>query len=305
MKDPVVTRFPARPMRNGLDETLNASAVACLRPSSHNVPCHHLPRRQPLHHRRPLLHSVWPLISLLFLDGANEAISRAELPAPNSELIGGKPELIPRIIHQTYITKGVRDINGSYHDSPVPEAWIGAQQSCKDLHKDYEYKFWVDTNSRDFIEAECVYSCGQEDIIDNADILGLSKTPRSTPHISSVGATVHTDGNWQRCHGHETVASILRQGDRLAAGVQAELVLAVHHHHGVDGPALLQLKWRAYNLVEQEDEDRVRVLLPHEYMSRSWSFFSHHTGNSWHMWGCRVNVLGMLCHRQSITHTDI
>lgn len=75
-----------------------------------------------------LLRSVWTLLTLLVVDGADDAISRAELPAPNSELIDGMPRLIPKIIHQTYANES------------VPEVWQEAQQSCVTLHQDYEYK---------------------------------------------------------------------------------------------------------------------------------------------------------------------
>ena len=74
-----------------------------------------------------LLNSVWTLLSLLVVDGSGDAISRAELPAPKSDLIDGMPRVIPKIIHQTYA-----------NDS-IPLVWQAAQQSCVDLHKDYEY----------------------------------------------------------------------------------------------------------------------------------------------------------------------
>jgi len=71
---------------------------------------------------------VWILISLLLVDGHEDAISRAELPAPNSDAITDRPQLIPKIIHQTYI------------NTSIPAHWKGPQQSCLDLHPDYEYK---------------------------------------------------------------------------------------------------------------------------------------------------------------------
>lgn len=70
---------------------------------------------------------VWVLITLLFVDGSADAISRAELPAPDSAAIEDRPQLIPKIIHQTYANES------------IPEVWREAQQSCLDLHEDYEY----------------------------------------------------------------------------------------------------------------------------------------------------------------------
>ena len=75
-----------------------------------------------------LVRSVFTLLTLLVEDGLADAIHSAELPAPNSPLIDSRPQLIPKIIHQTYV-----------NDS-VPEHWREAQRSCVDLHEDYEYK---------------------------------------------------------------------------------------------------------------------------------------------------------------------
>ncbi len=74
-----------------------------------------------------LLNACSTLISLLFEDGSADAIHRAEIPAPGSDLIENRTQLIPKIIHQTYI------------NSSIPEQWKAGQQSCIDLHDDYEY----------------------------------------------------------------------------------------------------------------------------------------------------------------------
>lgn len=74
-----------------------------------------------------LVRSVSTLLSLLVEDAAADAIHRAELPSPNSSLIEQRPQIIPKIIHQTY------------KNESIPEVWQEAQQSCLDLHPDYEY----------------------------------------------------------------------------------------------------------------------------------------------------------------------
>ena len=74
-----------------------------------------------------LVRSVSTLLSLLFEDAAADAIRRAELPSPNSSLIEQRPQIIPKIIHQTY------------KNETIPEVWREAQRSCIDLHPDYEY----------------------------------------------------------------------------------------------------------------------------------------------------------------------
>lgn len=74
-----------------------------------------------------LVRSVSTLLALLVEDAAADAIHRAELPSPNSSLIEQRPQTIPKIIHQTY------------KNETIPEVWVEAQQSCIDLHPDYEY----------------------------------------------------------------------------------------------------------------------------------------------------------------------
>jgi mannosyltransferase OCH1-like enzyme len=74
-----------------------------------------------------LLNASSTLISLLFEDKATYAILRSEIPAPGSDLIENRTQLIPKIIHQTYI------------NSSIPAQWQNGQQSCIDLHQDYEY----------------------------------------------------------------------------------------------------------------------------------------------------------------------
>lgn len=94
------------------------------------------------------VHSVWTLLGLLVATGREDAILRGELPAPNSGTINDRKQLIPKIIHQTYINES------------IPTHWMEPQQSCLDLHPDYEYKLWTDKKSREFIAAEYVHHAG-------------------------------------------------------------------------------------------------------------------------------------------------
>ncbi|KAI1829022.1 CAZyme family GT32 [Penicillium roqueforti] len=89
-----------------------------------------------------LVCSVSTLLSLLVEDAAADTIHRAELPSPNSSLIEQRPHSIVKTIHQTY------------KDETIPEVWVEAQQSCIDLHPDYEYILWTNEKSREFIAAE-------------------------------------------------------------------------------------------------------------------------------------------------------
>lgn len=74
-----------------------------------------------------LVRSVFTLITLLFEDASEDAIRRSDIPSPNSSLIDQRPQVIPKIIHQTY------------KNETLPDHWVEAQQSCIDLHEDYEY----------------------------------------------------------------------------------------------------------------------------------------------------------------------
>ena len=75
-----------------------------------------------------LIRSVFTLLTLLVEDGSADAIHSAEIPPPNSPRIDDRLQLIPKIIHQTYV------------NDTVPLRWREAQKSCVDLHEDYEYK---------------------------------------------------------------------------------------------------------------------------------------------------------------------
>jgi hypothetical protein len=75
-----------------------------------------------------LVRSVFTLLTLLFEDASADAIHRADIPAPGPGSIDTRPQLIPKIIHQTYANES------------IPAHWQQAQQSCIDLHSDYEYK---------------------------------------------------------------------------------------------------------------------------------------------------------------------
>ena len=74
-----------------------------------------------------LVRSVFTLLTLLVEDASNDAIHRSEIPAPNSPVIDSRPQVIPKIIHQTY------------KNESIPLHWKPAQKSCLELHEDYEY----------------------------------------------------------------------------------------------------------------------------------------------------------------------
>lgn len=63
-------------------------------------------------------------ITLLFEDASADLIPASELAVDNGS---SRPLMIPKILHQTY------------KNETIPDSWKAAQQSCIDLHPDYEY----------------------------------------------------------------------------------------------------------------------------------------------------------------------
>ncbi|KAK4982361.1 CSG1/SUR1-like protein [Elasticomyces elasticus] len=242
-----------------------------------------------------LVHSVWTLLSLLVVDGSADAISRAELPAPGSNLIDGRPQLIPKIIHQTYI------------NTSIPERWQGPQKTCIDLHTPqdgWEYKLWTDAMSRDFIAAEYPWFLktfdGYEFPIQRADAI------RYFVLAHFGGIYIDLDDGCNRSL--EPLLSYPAWVHRtIPTGISNDAMGCVPQHpffmHVMDslpkydrkwilpyitvmattGPLFLSVMWRHWSSDGLNVGDaQVRVLFPDEYFNHPWSFFTHHLGNSWH-----------------------
>ena len=101
-----------------------------------------------------LFYKSLPLLRLLFEDGSLDAISASQLL--NDSETCGNPELIPKIIHQTY------------KNESSPLKWQLTQNMTVRYHSEYEYKvrfqsyfqieaeeiakqFWTDNSALDFI----------------------------------------------------------------------------------------------------------------------------------------------------------
>ncbi|KIW09136.1 uncharacterized protein PV09_00073 [Verruconis gallopava] len=238
-----------------------------------------------------LVNSVWTLLSLLVVDGAEDRISRAELPGPNSD-VKARQRVIPKIIHQTYINES------------IPAHWKVAQQSCLDLHEDYEYKLWTDKASREFIAAEFPWFLetfdGYAFPIQRADAIRYFVLA----HYGGVYIDLD-DGCQRRLDPLLTYSAWVRR--TIPTGISNDVMGSVPHHPfflkvidalprydrswllpyitvmGSTGPLFLSIIWRHYNNEGHDsDDERIRLLFPDEYNKNSWSFFSHHLGNSWH-----------------------
>ncbi|KEF61679.1 uncharacterized protein A1O9_03247 [Exophiala aquamarina CBS 119918] len=243
-----------------------------------------------------LLHSVSTLISLLFEDASADAIHRSELPAPNTTLLEGRPQLIPKILHQTY------------KNESIPERWQAAQQSCLDLHPDYEYMMWTDAKSADFIEKEYPWFLptfvGYKHPIQRADAIRYFVLS----HYGGIYLDLD-DGCKRRLDPLLSYNAWVRR--TVPTGISNDAMAAIPQHpfflrvtkslQGANrswvlpyitimastGPLFLSVIWKKWisehsNLEQEDWIGRVRVLMPDEYNKHSWSFFETYKGDSWH-----------------------
>ncbi|KAF2128344.1 glycosyltransferase family 32 protein [Dothidotthia symphoricarpi CBS 119687] len=243
------------------------------------------------------VHSVWTLLGLLLATGREDAIVRGELPAPNSGTINDRTQLIPKIIHQTYINES------------IPDHWKGPQQTCIDLHPDYEYKLWTDKKSREFIATEYPWFLetfdGYPYPIQRADAIRYFVLH----HFGGIYIDLD-DGCNRSLDPLLAYPAWVRR--TLPTGISNDAMGAVPHHpfflKAIDsltdynrrwplpyitvmastGPLYLSLVWRHYSNTNPEGNDRLRILFPEEYNNHPWSFFTHHVGNSWHRTDVKV-----------------
>eukprot|EP00594_Rhizosolenia_setigera_P005719 CAMPEP_0178939110 /NCGR_PEP_ID=MMETSP0789-20121207/22_1 /TAXON_ID=3005 /ORGANISM="Rhizosolenia setigera, Strain CCMP 1694" /LENGTH=357 /DNA_ID=CAMNT_0020617903 /DNA_START=173 /DNA_END=1245 /DNA_ORIENTATION=- len=238
-----------------------------------------------------LVRSVSTLLSLLVEDAAADAIHRAELPSPNSSLIEQRPQIIPKIIHQTY------------KNETIPEVWVEAQQSCIDLHPDYEYILWTNEKSREFIAAEYPWFLdtfdGYSYPIQRADSIRyfilahfggtyidlddgcnrrldpLLAYPAWVRRTAPTGISNDAMGSVPQHPFFLRTIEVLQQYDRHWILPYITVMYST-------GPLFLSVVWKEYMRDGPSDAGRVRILMQDEYNRFSWSFFTHHRGNSWH-----------------------
>ncbi|TEY74290.1 hypothetical protein BOTCAL_0074g00200 [Botryotinia calthae] len=238
-----------------------------------------------------LVNAFSTLISLLFIDGAADAIHRSEIPAPGSEMIENRTQLIPKIIHQTYINES------------IPERWKAGQQSCIELHDDYEYKLWTDEASRAFIATEYPWFLDTFDSypfpIQRADSIRYFVLA----HYGGIYIDLD-DGCKRRLDPLLSYPAWLRRtiptgisNDAMGSVPQhpfflrvIESLQAYNRNWGMPyitvmystGPFFLSVLWIEYMRTVTDEAGRVRNLLPDEYNKHAWSFFNIVKGNSWH-----------------------
>ncbi|KAL4751802.1 hypothetical protein BDW72DRAFT_212567 [Aspergillus terricola var. indicus] len=238
-----------------------------------------------------LVRSVWTLLLLLVEDGAADAIQRADVHSLNSSLVEQRPQIIPKIIHQTY------------KNDTIPDVWFDAQRSCMDLHPDYEYILWADEKSRDFISAEYPWFLdtfdGYKYPIQRADSIRY--------FVLAYYGGIYIDlDDGCNCRLDPLLAYPAWVRRTVPTGISNDVMGSVPQHsfflrvirslqhydrHWLlpyitvmysTGPLFLSVIWKEYMQGYRSEMDRVRILMPDEYKKHSWSFFTHHTGNSWH-----------------------
>lgn len=238
-----------------------------------------------------LVRSVFTLLALLVEDASADAIHRAELPSPNSSLIEQRPQIIPKIIHQTY------------KNETIPEVWREAQQSCIDLHPDYEYILWTNEKAREFIAHEYPWFLatfdGYKYPIQRADSIryfvlahyggtyidlddGCNR--RLDPLLSYpawVRRTVPTGISNDAMGSVPQHPFFLRVIELLQSYDRSWLLPYITVMYST-GPLFLSVIWKEYMQEAMGESARVRILMQDEYNKYSWSFFTHHVGNSWH-----------------------
>lgn len=258
-----------------------------------------------------LLNAFSTLISLLFEDGSAHAILHSDIPNLGSDVIGNRTQLIPKVIHQTYI------------NTSIPVKWKDCQQSCLDLHEDYEYKvgidgplrwlhkhklmkisqLWTDDLSRAFIASEYPQFLKTFDSypfpIQRADAIryfvlafyggiyidlddGCNR--RLDPLLSYpawVRRTVPTGIS------NDAMGSVPQHPFFLRV---IESLQSYNRNWGMSyitvmystGPLFLSVVWKEYIRTTRFASDHVRILMPDDYSKHEWSFFNIAKGSSWH-----------------------
>ena len=236
------------------------------------------------------------LLSLLTEDASADLIHASEIPAINSAPNSSLPQLIPKIIHQTYI------------NASVPEKWRLAQDSCIEKNPDYEYKFWSDEDSHTFIAKEYpgfLKTFEKYPInIQRADAIRYfvlahyggvyidldNGCRRRLDPLLSFPAWVHltkptgisNDGMGATAR-HPFFLYVI---DQLQV-YDRQWILPYITVMASTGPLFLSMVWKNYmqlHLKEGVDwEGRIRVLTPEDYYLKETSFFDlHYAGSSWH-----------------------
>ncbi|KAH3666191.1 hypothetical protein OGAPHI_004380 [Ogataea philodendri] len=234
-----------------------------------------------------LVYETFDLITLLNDDSFSDALLESELSSTVE-----RPQLIPKIIHQTYKT------------TDIPEVWKKGQQSCIDLHPDYQYMLWTDEMSREFISEHYPWFLQTFDNykypIQRADAIRYFVLS----HYGGIYIDLD-DGCAKKLDPLLTVPAFVRK--TIPTGISNDAMGSIPRHpffaKAIDslnkynnnwlvpyitimystGPLFLSVIWKQYKRWGVPDAGIVRILMPDDYNRGEDPFFTISKGSSWHM----------------------
>lgn len=238
-----------------------------------------------------LVYQTFDLMTLLHDTSFKYALLEMDVNPPDN--LPKKPELIPKIIHQTY------------KNETIPDIWKEGQQRCIDLHPDYEYILWTDESARDFIEKEYNWFLKTWDNykypIERADAIRYFVLN----HFGGIYIDLD-DGCIRRLDPLLTVPAFVRK--TIPTGISNDVMGSVPKHPFFikvienlerynwnyfvpyitimysTGPLFLSVIWKQYIRWNNVPEyGTVRILQPDDYKKHATSFFAIAPGSSWHM----------------------
>lgn len=218
-----------------------------------------------------------------------------------------KPQLIPKILHQTYKTV------------EIPEHWKEGRQRCIDLHPDYEYILWTDQMALDFIEEQFPWFLdtfkNYRYPIERADAIRyfvlyhyggvyldlddgcqrsldpLLTAPAFLRKTSPTGVSNDVMGS---VPGHPFYLKVMKSLKKYDRNWYVPYVTIMSS----TGPLFISIIWKQYKREENYEHDpmtKIKILQPADYKMHTYSFFTISKGSSWHM-GDAVFVKSLASH---------
>ncbi|KAL3235361.1 Mannosyl phosphorylinositol ceramide synthase CSH1 [Nakaseomyces bracarensis] len=243
---------------------------------------------------------LWYTFDLLMLcidDSYKDALTETDLNPPRDRITGkeisdNRPELIPKIIHQTYKTED------------IPEQWKESQQKCLDLHPDYKYILWTDEMALNFIKEEYPWFLdtfeGYNYPIQRADAIRyfilshyggiyidlddgcerrldpLLKVPAFVRKTSPLGVSNNVMGSVPRHPFYLQLLKSLKHYDKYWFIPYLTIM-------GSTGPLFVSVVWNQYKRWGVPENGEVRIMQPADYKKHANSYFSIEKGSSWHL----------------------
>ncbi|QHS76674.1 mannosylinositol phosphorylceramide synthase catalytic subunit SUR1 [Saccharomyces paradoxus] len=237
-----------------------------------------------------IIYYTFDLLTLCIDDTFKDAILEEDLNPPSDA--PPKPQLIPKIIHQTYKTED------------IPEHWKEGRQKCLDLHPDYKYILWTDEMAYEFIKEEYPWFLDTFENykypIERADAIRYF----ILSHYGGVYIDLD-DGCERKLDPLLAFPAFLRKTSPL--GVSNDVMGSVPRHPfflkalkslkhydkywfipymtimGSTGPLFLSVIWKQYKRWGIPTNGTIRILQPAYYKMHTYSFFSITKGSSWHL----------------------